>query len=71
MKKVIAFAAVAMVALASCKKDYTCTCTYDLMGESMSVDAPLNDMKKKDAEEACDAADATYSMYGGAACELK
>jgi hypothetical protein len=47
MKKVLL--AVAVVAFfASCKKDYTCTCTF--LGTSETVD--YNDLKKSEAETA-------------------
>jgi hypothetical protein len=54
----------------SCKKDYTCTCTYDDgNGSTATVTAEYTKVKKKDAEEACDSA----SSAGGAdyKCELK
>ena len=48
MKKLVLFASAAMIVLsvASCKKDYTCTCT--VFGITVSQD--YNDLKKKDAE---------------------
>ena len=64
MKKI--FAAVAIVALfASCKKDYTCDCT--ILGQTTST--PINDAKKADAEDACDALGASAAILGGS-CTL-
>lgn len=66
MKKVLA--AVAVVAfLASCKKDYTCECTYS--NSILNTKYEYKDMKKKDAEEACDAWDSAAGLVGGS-CEL-
>lgn len=69
MKKVLAIAAIAVfaVSLQSCKKDYTCDCTYS----SLSVSAPLNGYKKADAEDACSAIETTYKIADSAAsCTL-
>ena len=64
MKKI--FAAVAIVALfASCKKDYTCDCT--ILGQTTST--PINDAKKADAEDACDALGVSAALLGGS-CTL-
>lgn len=57
MKKAILLGALGVFALASCKKDYTCTCKVN----EQSIKIPLTDYKKKDAEDACDAAKTTYS----------
>ncbi|AEV31841.1 hypothetical protein [Owenweeksia hongkongensis] len=63
MKKLLfVFAIAAIGSLASCKKDYTCECT--ILGVSTSFE--LEDQKKGDAEDACDALEA-----GGSECELK
>jgi hypothetical protein len=64
MKKI--FAAVAIVALfASCKKDYTCDCTVG----AVTTSTPINDAKKADAEEACDALNVLNAL-GGGSCTL-
>lgn len=65
MKKVILVAAVSMMALASCKKDYTCTCTT--LGIDTAI--PLNDYKKADAQDACDASSTAAALLGGS-CKL-
>ena len=68
MKKVILFAAASLFVLASCKKDYTCSCK----GDDFSIDVPIQDAKKKDAESACDAAQTTYKNADSTIkCELK
>lgn len=49
MKKVAMIAAVALLALASCKKEYTCECT----GITTSLTTYEKTGKGKTAEEAC------------------
>lgn len=79
MKKVILVAAVAMLALASCKKDHTCSCTVTssggLFGDfSVTADTVYTDMKKGDAEDLCVAQNASATVAGSTttvACELK
>lgn len=65
MKKVL-FAAVAVLALASCKKDYSCECEYN----GAKYTYQLKDVKKKDASSACDAAGNQWVLLGGK-CDLK
>lgn len=67
MKKLLSIAVVtvALVSLSSCKKDYTCTCTVDFMGESISTSTTIN-ATKGDAKEACEAGSST-----GVVCEIK
>lgn len=70
MKKVLAiFAVVAMIGATSCKKDYTCSCDWSVLGVDYSQDYTYEDVKKADAEEACDSQNAAISAYGS--CELK
>lgn len=61
MKKVFVFAAAALIVLSfsSCKKDYTCTCKGDTMG---TLEVSIENAKKTDAEETCDAAETTYKV---------
>jgi hypothetical protein len=66
MKKVLVVAAVAMMALVSCKKDYTCDCT--VLGQTSSTE--FKDVKKKDAQEACDEASVALTILDGS-CTLK
>lgn len=52
-------AAVAMISLSSCKKDWTCECDVESGG---SATYEFKDTKKKDAEEACDEWDSTEGL---------
>jgi hypothetical protein len=39
----------------SCKKDFSCTCTYkDVIGAPDTLTWEIDEAKKKDAEEACE-----------------
>lgn len=67
MKKFVLFvAAAATLGLTSCKKDWTCTCTYD--GESESYD--INGKTKKDAEAQCEgkASVGGFTFTTGSSC---
>ena len=69
MKKIIgvaAFAVLGMVALSSCKKDYTCEC--DIMDTTTSQ--VFKDVKKKDATDACDALSTAAAIVDGS-CSIK
>lgn len=53
MKKIL-FAAVTLVALASCSKDYTCTCTGTTHIEGTDINYNYNvNGTKKNAEKSC------------------
>ncbi len=71
MKKVLFVAAIAAFAFGatSCKKDYTCECSTTVNGETFTTSAEYKDVKKKDAEDSCEAANSA----GGATttCSLK
>lgn len=60
MKKTfIIFSLLGMTAaFASCKKDYSCACTFEAAHEDHTHDESANysiaDVKKKDAEKVCD-----------------
>jgi len=71
MKKVILFASVAALALsfASCKKDYTCTCTATAGGISSSASTTLN-ATKKDAKDACESGSSTQGSVT-VKCEIE
>ena len=78
MKKVILVAAVAMLALASCKKDHTCTCdvtTSGLVGTgTLSADTVFVDMKKSEAKDKCTSLDSDIDFFGSqitTVCDLK
>lgn len=62
MKKSIVFGAFALIALASCKKDYTCKCTGSNGSATVSTSTTITDTKK-DAEAACNEGDATSGGY--------
>ena len=66
MKKIILVFAVASVALVSCKKNRTCSCTV----EGEKYDTIFQDMSKSDAKSKCDGL-STLMMLGGGSCELK
>ncbi len=58
MKKIILFAAIALVGstFTSCKKDYTCTCTVSATGMATTkYTYPLTNTTKSDATSACSA----------------
>jgi len=65
MKKVLTIAAVVALtaSFTSCRKDYTCDCTYtyDVAGTSTTTEYSYeyNKVKKKDATASCDAVNAT------------
>lgn len=64
-------AAVAMISLSSCKKDYVCECDYEYAGQTMAASTEINDAKKDDAESACDSFESqTESAGGTATCTL-
>ncbi|MGV3609732.1 MAG: hypothetical protein ACO1N0_02210 [Fluviicola sp.] len=56
MKKlVLGFSAIALLSLASCKKDYNCECTYQNTGNTtIKEDKPINNATLKDAKNTCD-----------------
>ena len=61
MKKVILVSAVALMALASCKKDYVCT--YDtILGEYEVEWLDLDKDGKEAAETACDLVDGKLTV---------
>lgn len=67
MKKlVLAVAALGLISLTSCKKEYTCKCTI----AGMSTEAKSGKVKKADAKTWCDNANTSAKIAGGS-CELK
>ena len=55
--------------LSSCKKDWTCTCTTTVLGQTSTSTVTLKDLKKSEAEDACEG----YQVSAGgvsASCEL-
>lgn len=74
MKKITFLTVVlAGLALASCKKDYTCECTATAGGISATSSVTINDTKKK-AEDACTAKNSSASVGGASSsttCKIK
>jgi hypothetical protein len=63
--KITAVVALTGFALASCKKDYTCTCTDDA-GTGWSSTTTLLKQKESDAESTCEATEAEWNaLYPG------
>lgn len=63
-------AAVVAVTFASCKKEWTCECTYkDASGNSATYSGKTSKMSKKDAKDACNSTATT----GGStwSCSIK
>ncbi len=66
MKKVVVFAALAMISLASCKKDYTCNCTTTNDGVQQASSSYTITDHLSDAEAKCNEGD---SQVGGVKTE--
>ena len=66
MKKIIAIAVLGTLGLASCKKDYDCTCT----GDGATGTFTYLDTSKDDAETACEANETTNGQANGFTCTL-
>jgi hypothetical protein len=62
MKKVLLVSTFALLALASCKKDYICTCTTSGNGASASSTETITDTKKN-AKATCEAGSSTLGSY--------
>lgn len=69
MLKVVAIAVVGLVALSSCKKDYTCECTT---GEETAVvtTSKIENKTLKDAKTACENGSGTFAGITRT-CKLK
>jgi hypothetical protein len=75
MKKVLLVFGFGLFLLASCKKDYTCTCTGSIDGVNVpgsSTSVTINDTKKG-AVESCDEGDIAADPLTGIAvdCEIQ
>ena len=68
MKKIILLSGLTLLTLASCKKDWTCTCTSSLGSGSSST--TYSNLTKSDAKAACDANDVTAGAIT-VDCELQ
>lgn len=62
MKKVLLVAVAGLFVLASCKKDYTCTCTVSGPQGSISASETINGTKK-DAQAECEEGSASSGGY--------
>jgi hypothetical protein len=73
MKKVLVLGGFALLAMASCKKEYTCECTSTTAGISATAATTIKDTKKK-ATEACEAGTTSSTVLGitsSVSCEIK
>ncbi len=70
MKKSLLIASIACLAMVSCKKDYTCECTFTSSGSSTPTvtDVTIHDTKSK-AKTACD--QSATSGGAGWSCVIK
>ena len=67
MKKIILLSGLTLLTLASCKKDWTCTCTSSIGGTTTTT---ISDKTKSDAKADCDSSDG--SVLGVTVdCELQ
>lgn len=68
MKTFIVAAAVLLGAfsMTSCKKDYTCTCTYVTGSTSISKSYDLNNQTVRDADDACERYEDDANVVPGA-----
>ena len=71
MKKLTFLAAAAFIAasMTSCKKNYTCECSYTAFGATQTYSATAN-LKKKDAEAWCTSQAGSGTGYTYS-CKLK
>lgn len=70
MKKIAVLAFISVVAFSSCKKQYTCSCTYPASSGIRNTDAQSGKLKKSDADTWCDNADNGAKILGGS-CKLQ
>jgi hypothetical protein len=62
---------VGLLSLASCTKDYSCSCTLDYGQGDTTITLLYEGVKKGDAEEGCTAAETTYKIADpSATCTL-
>lgn len=72
MKKVFIFAVVVGgLVFTACKKDHVCSCDITALGITTSFDTTYTDMKKADAETACEANNIEVVGLASVACALK
>lgn len=79
MKKSTLFVVVGLfggLMFASCKKDYTCTCTLSAVDTNLVFQSTINNSSKKMADAECDGSEAAYQrmaslLLGSANCTLE
>ena len=60
-----------MLSVTACKKDYTCTCTFDSTTSVPDIKLEFKKVKKDEAEDGCSSAQTTYQIADPkAACSL-
>lgn len=71
MKKVLAILTIAVFATSftACKKEYTCSCTYNdpITGITVTLDHEFEKMKKQEAEEDCEDLEAVHKLVDSTA----
>lgn len=67
MKKVLFLLGGALAIFTSCKKDYTCTCTYSYYGYTLQESYEYTNMKEDAATDACNT---QLAVSGYDACTL-
>ncbi len=73
-KKLLPLFAFAVLAagLTSCKKDFTCDCSYtDDDGEVISIPTTIENSRRPEASISCEALEIGYSMWADGKCKLK
>jgi len=74
MKNLFILTVFALIALTSCKKDYTCECTGSIDGQVLASESTTINDTKSNAADACDEGDASDSSTGyliKTECEIK
>lgn len=78
MKKTLLIAAIAGLAFASCKKEYSCKCTVTTttagITTTTTATGKTEKMSKKDAKAKCDEGDSSTDLLGVkvvSACEIE
>ena len=70
MKKSILICGLALVGFTSCKKSWTCQCTFSTTGGKLAIQ--LLDQTKGDAKTQCQGHEDTYNSIGSVvSCEIK
>ncbi len=65
MKKIVVLAFLSAIAFTSCKKNYTCNCTYPENSGYRNTAAERGKMSKADAERWCEISDNGAKLLGG------